>query len=89
MQTSQHFADTGLALYRSHFGGGYLLVAFDLTPQLNLSDPTFELIKSGNIRLEDEFAEATLRTLTAVVLAEHENLLQIDKDRHLAFDCTA
>ena len=89
MQTSQYFADTGLALSRSDFGGGYTLFAFDLTPQLNSSDPTFELIKSGNIRLEVHFADVTPRTLTAVELAEHDNLLQIDKDRHVAFDYTA
>ena len=88
-QTSQYFADTGLALSRSDFGGGYTLFAFDLTPQLNLSDPIFDLIKSGNIRLEVHFANATPRTLTADVLAEHDNLLQIDKDRHVAFDYTA
>ena len=88
-QTSQYFADTGLALSRSDFGGGYTLFAFDLTPQLNSSDPTFELIKSGNIRLVVHFADATPRTLTAVVLAKHDNLLQIDNDRHVAFDYTA
>ena len=47
LQISQYFADTGLALSRSDFGGGYTLFAFDLTPQLNSSDPNFELIKSG------------------------------------------
>ena len=90
-QTSQYFADTGLALPRSDFSGGYMQFAFDLTHQLNLSNPTFELIKSGNIRLEVHFADATPtpRTLTAVVLAEHDNLLQINKDRHVAFDYTA
>ena len=66
-----------------------MLFAFDLTPQLNLNDPTFELIKSDNIRWEVHFADATHCTLTAVVLAEHDNLLQIDKDRHVAFDYTA
>ena len=44
-QTSQYFADTGLALSRSDFGGGYTLFAFDLTPQLNSSDLAFESIK--------------------------------------------
>ena len=88
-QTSQYFADTGLALSRSDFGGGYTLFAFDLTPQLNSSDPAFKLIKSGNIRLEVHFAAATPRTLTAVVLAEHDNLLQVDDQRHVAFDYTA
>ena len=89
LQTSQYFADTGLALSRSDFGGGYTLFTFDLTPQLNSSDPTFKLTKSGNIRLEVHFADATPCMLTAVILAEHDNLLQIDKDHHVAFDYTA
>ena len=42
LQTSQYFADTGLALSRSDFDGGYTLFAFDLTSQLNSSNPTFE-----------------------------------------------
>ena len=89
MQTSQYFADTGLALTRSDFGGGYTLFAFDLTSQLNSSDLTFEFIKNENIRLEVHFASVTPCTLTAVVLAEHDNLLQVDEQRHVAFDYNA
>ena len=63
--------------------------AFDLTPQLNSSDDVFELIKNGNILLELHFAEATPRTLTVIVFAEHDNLLEIDRERHVAFDYTA
>ena len=88
-QTSQYFADTGLALTRSDFGGGDSLFVFDLTPQLNSSDPTFELIKNSNIRLEVHFAAATPRILTAVVLAEHDNRLQVDEQRHVAFNYNA
>ena len=88
-QTSQYFADTGLVLSRSDFGSGYTLFAFDLTPQLKSSNPAFKLIKSGNIRLEVHFPTATLRTLTAVILAEHDNLLQVDDQRQAAFDYTA
>ena len=88
-QTFQYFAETGLALFRSDFGGGYMLFAFDLTLQLNSSDPAFELIKSGNIRLEVHFAAANPRTLTAVVFTELDNLLQGDDQRHVAFDYTA
>ena len=32
LQTSQYFADTGLALSRSDFGGVYTLFAINLTP---------------------------------------------------------
>ena len=66
-----------------------MLFAFVLASQLNSSDPAFELIKSGNIRSEVHFAAATPRMLTAVVLAEHDSLLPVDEQRHVAFDYTA
>ena len=91
-QTLQYFADTGLALTRADFGGDYTLFAFDLTLQLNSSDPTYkyiDLIKNGNIRLEVHFIAVTPHTLTAVVRAEHDNLLQVDEQRHVAFDYNA
>ena len=49
----------------------------------------FELIKHGNIRTEIHFANATARTLTVLIFAEHDNLLEIDRDRNVAFDYTA
>ena len=63
--------------------------AFDLTPQQDSSDASFELIKSGNIRLEIHFSAAVARTLTVIVFAENDNLLEIDSNRHVAFDYAA
>ena len=41
------------------------------------------------MRLEIHFGVAVARTLTVVVFAENDNLLEIDSDRHVAFDYTA
>ena len=58
-------------------------------PQMNLSEAGFELIKKGNIGIEIHFANTTARTLTVIVFAENDNLLEIDQDRNVAFDYTA
>ena len=88
-QTGQHYRDTGNGISRSEFKDGCTLFAFDLTPHMDSSDASFELIKHGNLRLEIHFSTAPTRTLTVIVLAEHDNLLEIDHDRHVAFDYTA
>ena len=62
------------------------MFAFDLTPQMDSSEVGFKLIKHGNIRIEIHFGIATARTLTVIVFAEHDNLLEIDQDRNVAFD---
>ena len=88
-QTGQYYRDTGNAISREQYKDGCALFAFDLTPQMDSSEVGFELIKHGNIRIEIHFAIATARTLTVIVFAEHDNLLEIDQDRNVAFDYTA
>ena len=56
---------------------------------MDLSEVGFKLIKHNNIRIEIHFATATARTLTVIVFAEHDNSLEIDQDRNVAFDYTA
>ena len=88
-QTGQYYRDTGNAISREQYKDGCALFAFDLTPQMDSSEVGFELIKHGNIRIEIHFATATARTLTVIVFAENDNLLEIDQDRNVAFDYTA
>ena len=88
-QTGQYYRDTGNVISREQFKNGCALFAFDLTPQLDSAEIGFELIKHGNIRIEIHFADAVAQTLTAVVFAENDNLLEIDHDRQIAFDYTA
>jgi len=87
--TSQYYRYTGNGISRDQYKNGCASFAFDLIPQLDSSDASFELIKHGNIRLELHFAAAIPHTLTVIVFAEHDNLLEIDRDRNVAFDYTA
>ena len=88
-QTGHYYRDTGNAILREQYKDGCALFAFDLTPQMDSSEVGFELIKHGNIRIEIYFATGTARTFMVIVFAEHDNLLEIDQDRNVAFDYTA
>ena len=88
-QTGQYYRDTGNAISREQYKDGCALFAFDLTPQMDSSEIDFELIKHGKICIEIHFATATARTLTVIVFAKHDNLLEIDQDRNVVFDYTA
>ena len=88
-QTGQYYRYTGNAISREQFKNDCALFAFDLTLQLDSAKVGLELIKHGNIRIEIHFADTVAQTLTAVVLAEKDNLLEIDYDRQIAFDYTA
>ena len=88
-QTRQYYRDTGNAISQEQYKDGCALFAFDLTPQMDSSEVGFELIKHGNIRIEIHFTTAIARTLTVIVFAENDNLLEIDQNRNVAFDYTA
>ena len=88
-QTNQFYMDTGNGISRYQYKNGCALFVFDLTPQIDSSECGFELIKHGNIRVEIHFAGATTRTLSCIVFAEHDNLLEIDNNRSVGFDYTA
>ena len=82
-QTGQYYRDTGNDISREQYKNGCALFAFDLTPQMDSGEIGLELIKHGNIRIEIHFANATARTLTVLIFAEHDNLLEIDRDQTL------
>ena len=88
-KTGKYYRDTGNAISREQYKDGCVLFAFDLTPQVDSSEVGFELIKHSDIRIEIRFATATASTLTVIVFAENDNLLEIDQDRNVAFDYTA
>ena len=87
-QTDQYYRDAGNGISREQFKNGCAIFAFDLTPQMNSNDDCFEL-KSGNIRVEIHFASAVAATLTILVFAEFDSLLQIDSSGNVAVDYTA
>jgi hypothetical protein len=79
------FADSGNLISREDYGKGYTLYAIDLTPDLTSSEH-FNPVQTGNVRLSIQFARALPNTVTCLVYAEFESLIEIDKSRNIIFD---
>ena len=80
--------DQGNDISRDEYGRGYTLFAFDLTPDLSDSGH-FQLVKHGNLRLELHFKTQLPQTVNAIVYAEFDNVIEIDKARNVLFDYSA
>ena len=78
----------GNDISRDEYGKGYTLFAFDLTPDLSDAGH-FQLVKHGNLRLELHFKTQLPQTVNAIVYAEFDNVIEIDKARNVLFDYSA
>ncbi|XP_020910058.1 uncharacterized protein F54H12.2 [Exaiptasia diaphana] len=85
--TSTLFQDLGNDISRDEFNQGYAIFCFDLTPDL-CNDAHYNLIKKGNLRLELQFSQALAQSINVLILAEFENLIEIDNQRNVLFDFT-
>jgi hypothetical protein len=83
--TRKENQDEGNGIDRSEFAQGYTLYVFDLTPDLSEND-SFNLVRSGGVRLGMKFSAPLERTITIVAFAELENLIEIDRNRNIVFD---
>jgi hypothetical protein len=83
--TRKENQDEGNGIDREEFANGYSLYVFDLTPDLSEND-SFNLIRSGGVRLGMKFRSALAKTITIVAFAEFENVIEIDRNRNVAFD---
>lgn len=81
-----HFADTGNTISLEEYPNGYCLTAFDLTPDLSCNEPHWNIIKSGTLRAEIRFAEPLANTITLIVFAEFDNIIEVDKNRNVIID---
>ena len=79
--------DGGCGITRSEYPKGYALYALDLTPSL-LDDhrESFELSRSGAMRMEFKFAEALTYSLTVVVWAQMDGVIEVDRTRQVQTD---
>ena len=78
--------DAGSNISRQDFAGGFALYSMDLTPSLIDDNQLFELVKSGALRMELKFVRALLRSMTVVVWAEMDSVLEIDRSRQVLTD---
>ena len=58
----------------------------DLTPSLIDDNQLFELVKSGALRMELKFDGPLQRSVTVVVWAEMDSVLEIDRSRQVLTD---
>ena len=78
--------DAGSNISRAEFSQGYTLYSMDLTPSLLDDNQLFELVKSGALRLEMKFRAALRESVTAVVWAEMDSMVEVDRYRQILVD---
>ena len=74
--------DVTLAEYAA---GGYVLFAFNLTPDLSVSGYA-QPYQEGNIRLEISFSQATTKAINVVVMAIFDAKVEITRNRQVILD---
>lgn len=85
--TNIHFLNEGNSIGREGYGGGYCLLAFDLTPDLSASSNShWNLVRHGSVRLEVRFDTALTTTLNCIIYAEFDNVIEINKNRDISVD---
>ena len=77
--------ERGAIIKREDWGRGYALYAFDLTPDLDYDDH-YPLVKHGNLRIEAEFSIALPNTISVLVYAEFDNVIEITHNRNVIYD---
>jgi len=83
--TGKDNQDEGNDIDRQEYAAGCALYAFDLSPDLTDSE-SFSLSRQGTVRVDMTFGEALTNTVTVVVYAEFENIIEIDRNRNIVFD---
>lgn len=80
------YSDAGNDIAYSDHPNGYCLTVFDLTADMSCRDQHWNIIKSGTLRFEVRFSEATTDTITAIVYSEFDNLIEIGENRSVSLD---
>lgn len=84
--TGVYFSDTGNGISLNEYAEGYCLAAFDLTPDLSCNEAHWNIIKSGTLRVEIRFEKPLSKTITLLVFAEFDNIIEVDKNRNIIID---
>lgn len=79
-------SDTGNNINRSGYPNGYALVAVDFTPDLCSSAAHTSLPKTGSLRIDVQFSVPLDHSITAIIFAEFDSLIEIDQFRNVVTD---
>ena len=66
--------------------GGYCFWGYDLTPDQAADQSHLHPIKTGNLRLELQFATSLDKTINVLMYAEFDNLIEINGLREVTTD---
>ncbi|GBL98959.1 hypothetical protein AVEN_15813-1 [Araneus ventricosus] len=77
--------DKGIYISREEFSKGYAIYSFDLTPDL-YDRSHLNLLHQGNLLVEAKFPRALEETVSVLVYAEFQNIIEITKSRHVLCD---
>jgi len=69
---------------RQEYAAGCALYTFDLSSNITDSE-SFSLARQVTVRVDMTFGEALINTVTVVVYAEFENIIEIDRNRNNVF----
>lgn len=81
-----YFADSGNSITRSDYPNGFALLGFDLTEDLSASDNHQSIPRQGSLRLDLTFANPLEESITVILYAEFDNIIEIDRDRNIYID---
>ena len=81
-----HFSDTGNGISYADYPNGNCLAVFDLTADLSCNESHWNIIKSGTLRAEIRFASALTSTITFIIFAEFDNVIEVDRNRNINID---
>jgi hypothetical protein len=85
--TGQLGTNTSHGISCEDYAGGYTLWVFDFTPDQGSDEGHFHPIKSGQLRVELQFADAFAETVNAILLyAEFDNTIEINSLREVILD---
>lgn len=80
------YTDAGNDISYEEYAGGYCLTVFDLTADMSCRDQHWSIIKSGTLRFDVKFSIPLKDTISAIVYAEFDNLIEIPKNRSPIID---
>lgn len=82
----KYVKDRALLTDHGEFTQGYKLYACNLTLDQECADHYF-LFKTGNLRVEVQFARVLLSAVTMTVCEVFDNMLEVNRGRNVLFDC--
>lgn len=84
LATGKHYKDVGNDISREEYANGYCLFGFDLSPDFCASHRNIQ--RSGSLGIDLRFSKPLENSVTALVYAEFDNMIEVDKDRNIMMD---